>query len=121
MSRSDELDLLNSDTHEQLDDTTITIHQNRPLSVADPSTRLRNIDAGAVNLSVAAVEGIDSKTNQGGRWVRVRSWFVTASLLTFVPSRNGKITDSDGLQWKIYNIERRNNAREYEIFGELVS
>ena len=120
-TQSELLDDLNTIGHELLDDVTITIKQNRPQSVIDPSTRSRTVDITTQSQSVGAVEGFDGKQEVGGRWVRVRSWIVDASTLGFVPSRQGLVIDGQSVQWRIYKVERRNNHREYELFGELVS
>lgn len=118
MSRSDELDLLSSDTQSILGDATITVHQNRPTGAIDPGTRDRNIDVSAVNASVLAVEGEKRMVRYGESRVVQRDWIVRASAVGFRPSTKGTVTDAAGLVWDIAEVHEMSNAREYRIVGE---
>lgn len=119
MARSDELDLLSTDTQAQLGDATITVNQNRPAGAIDPDTRDRTVDVGAANPAVLAVEGPIEPFNNGTRWVMRRRWVVLASAVGFRPSREGTVTDAAGRVWNIASVREVSNAREYEIDGEL--
>lgn len=120
-THSELLDDLNAVTHELLGDAAITVRQNRPQSVIDPDLSTRVIDVDTDSTPVVAVEGFDGKAEVAGHWTRARSWHVNASDLGFVPARGGLIDDARGITWRIFKVEQRNNAREYEIFGELLA